>query len=169
VLALLPAALGVSWLAVQTGHLPWIGLMLAVSFGLYGFLRKTAPLGALEGLTLETLLLAPLAVVSFLIWWARGQSGFVASGGGFRMLVMAAGPITAVPLLLFAAGARRIPLSLAGIIQYVGPSLQLVVGVVMFGEPFGRVRIIGFGLVWTALALYTLEGWWWQRRAPLPV
>jgi chloramphenicol-sensitive protein RarD len=81
---------------------------------------------------------------------------------------MAAGPITAVPLLLFAAGARRIPLSLAGIIQYVGPSLQLIVGVALFGEPFGRVRIVGFGLVWTALALYTLEGWWWQSRAPRP-
>ncbi|HEY8924957.1 MAG TPA: EamA family transporter RarD, partial [Polyangia bacterium] len=165
VLALLPAALGVAWLAVQTGHMPWIGLMLALSFGLYGFLRKTAPLGALEGLTLETLLLAPLAAVFFLIWWARGQNGFVASGAAFRLLVMAAGPITAVPLLLFAAGARRIPLSLAGIIQYVGPSLQLLVGVALFGEPFGHVRIVGFGLVWAALVLYTLEGRWWQRRA----
>ena len=169
VLALLPAALGVAWLALQTGHVPWIGLILALSFGLYGFLRKTAPLGALEGLTLETLLLAPLAAVLFVIWWARDQSGFVASGPAFRLLVLAAGPITAVPLLLFAAGARRIPLSLAGIIQYVGPSLQLIVGVLLFGEPFGRVRIVGFGLVWMALALYTLEGWWWQRRAPRPV
>jgi len=165
VVSLLPAGLGVLWLAVQTGHPPWIGLMLALSFGLYGFLRKTAPLGALEGLTLETLLLAPLAAGLFLIWWARGQNGFVASGAAFRLLVLAAGPITAVPLLLFAAGARRIPLSLAGILQYVGPSLQLLVGVVLFGEPFGRVRIVGFGLVWTALVLYTLEGWWWQRRA----
>ena len=163
VVALVPAALGVLWLAVQTGHVPWIGLGLALSFGLYGFLRKTAPLGALEGLTLETLILSPVALGLFGFWWATGQSGFVAGAGGFRLLVMAAGPVTAVPLLLFAAGARRIPLSLAGIIQYVGPSLQLLVGVLIFGEPFGRVRLVGFGLVWAALVLYTLEGLWRQR------
>jgi chloramphenicol-sensitive protein RarD len=164
VVALVPAALGVLWLTAQTGHMPWIGLGLALSFGFYGFLRKTAPLGALEGLTLETLLLSPVALGAFIFWWATGQSGFVAGDGGFRLLVMAAGPVTAVPLLLFAAGARRIPLSLAGIIQYVGPSLQLVVGVLVFGEPFGRVRIVGFGLVWAALVLYTLEGLWYARR-----
>jgi len=163
--SLVPAALGVSWLAVQTGHVPWIGLVLALSFGLYGFLRKTAPLGALEGLTLETLLLSPVALGFFIFWWVTGHSGFAASGAGFRLLVMAAGPVTAIPLLLFAAGARRIPLSLAGIIQYVGPSLQLMVGILVFGEPFGRVRIIGFGLVWMALALYTIEGIWSGRRA----
>ena len=165
IMSLIPAALGVLWLAVQTGHMPWIGLMLALSFGLYGFLRKTAPLGALEGLTLETLLLSPLALGLFIFWWATGRNGFASSGAGFRLLVMAAGPVTAIPLLLFAAGARRIPLSLAGIIQYVGPSLQLLVGVLVFGEPFGRVRIVGFGLVWTALVLYTIESLWYARRA----
>lgn len=164
IVALAPAALGVLWLAVQTGHVPWIGLGLALSFGLYGFLRKTAPLGALEGLTLETLLLSPLALALFIFWWATGQNGFAAAGGGFRLLVMAAGPVTAVPLLLFAAGARRIPLSLAGILQYVGPSLQLLVGVLVFGEPFGRVRMVGFGLVWMALALFSLEAVWFARR-----
>ena len=84
----------------------------------------------------------------------------MAGGGGFRVLVMAAGPVTAVPLLLFAAGARLIPLSLAGIIQYVGPTLQLAVGVLIFDEPFGPIRLVGFGLVWTALVLYTVEGLW---------
>jgi chloramphenicol-sensitive protein RarD len=165
VLSLVPAVLGVVWLAVQTGHVPWIGLVLALSFGLYGFLRKTAPLGALEGLTVETLLLSPIALGLFLFWWATGRNGFAASGAGFRLLVMAAGPVTAVPLLLFAAGARRIPLSLTGIIQYVGPTLQLAVGVLVFREPFGPVRIVGFGLVWTALALYTLEGVLFVRRS----
>ena len=163
-IALVPAALGVLWLAVQTGHVPWIGLMLALSFGLYGFLRKTAPLGALEGLMLETLILSPVALSLFVFWTVTGQNGFVASGGAFRALVMGAGPVTAVPLLLFAAGARRIPLSLAGVLQYVGPSLQLVVGTLIFHEPFGIVRLVGFGLVWTALALYTAEGLWRSRR-----
>jgi chloramphenicol-sensitive protein RarD len=162
--ALIPAALGVLWLAAQTGHVPWIGLILATSFGLYGFLRKVAPLGALEGLTLETLILSPVALSLFVFWAATGHNGFVASGAPFRALVMCAGPVTAVPLLLFAAGARRIPLSLAGVLQYVGPSLQLLVGTLIFHEPFGIVRLVGFGLVWMALALYTAEGLWWSRR-----
>ncbi|HWH75390.1 MAG TPA: EamA family transporter RarD [Methylibium sp.] len=159
------AALGVAWLTWQAGALPWIALALAASFGLYGLLRKTAPLGALEGLAMETLLLGPLAALA-LLWLAlQGQSAFVQGSPGLQALVVAAGPITAIPLLLFAAGARRIPLSLLGILQYIGPTLQLLVGVWLFHEPFEPARRIGFIAIWAALALYSAEGWWRQRRA----
>jgi chloramphenicol-sensitive protein RarD len=159
------AATGVAWLTWLAGSLPWIALALAGTFGLYGLLRKTAPLGALEGLAMETLLLGPLAIAG-LAWLAwQGQSAFVAAPGWTQALVVASGPITAIPLLLFAAGARRIPLSLLGILQYIGPTLQLLVGVWLFGEPFEPARLAGFALIWAALALYSAEGWWQQRRS----
>lgn len=164
-LAVAVAALGVAWLTWQAGALPWIALALAASFGLYGLLRKTAPLGALEGLAMETLLLGPLAALG-LLWLAlQGQSQFVQGSPGLQALVVAAGPITAIPLLLFASGARRIPLSLLGILQYIGPTLQLMVGVWLFHEPFEPERRLGFMAIWAALALYSAEGWWRQRRA----
>ena len=158
------AAAGVAWLTWQAGALPWIALALACSFAGYGLLRKTAPLGALEGLAMETLLLGPLAIggLAWLGW--QGQSAFVAAPGWTQALVLASGPITAIPLLLFAAGARRIPLSLLGLLQYIGPTLQLLVGVWLFGEPFEPARLAGFALIWAALALYSAEGWWQQRR-----
>ena len=163
-LAVAVAGAGVTWLTWLAGALPWIALALAGTFGLYGLLRKTAPLGALEGLAMETLLLGPLAIAG-LAWLAwQGQSAFVAAPGWTQALVVASGPITAIPLLLFAAGARRIPLSLLGILQYIGPTLQLLVGVWLFGEPFEAARLAGFALIWAALALYSAEGWWQQRR-----
>jgi chloramphenicol-sensitive protein RarD len=163
------AALGVAWLTLQAGTLPWIGLALAVSFGTYGLLRKTAPLGALEGLTLETALLFPLAF-GFLAWLALQQHNtFIEGPAGMRWLLAAAGPVTAVPLLLFAAGARRIPLSLLGLLQYIGPSIQLLLGIWLYHEPFPASKAAGYALIWSALALYTIESLWrnW-RRAPAP-
>jgi chloramphenicol-sensitive protein RarD len=160
------AAVGVLWLTAQAGQLPWIGLVLAVSFGTYGLLRKTASLGALEGLSLETLLLTPFAA-AYLIWLGlHGQSGFVNGNADLRMLLVAAGPITAVPLLLFAAGARRIPMSLLGLLQYIGPTLQMGLGVFLWHEPFNQGKLIGFALIWSALACYTLEGFWARRSQP---
>jgi len=163
-MALAVAASGVMWLTVQTGRLPWIALALACTFGFYGLLRKTAVLGALEGLALETALLAPLAV-GFLAWWTwTGQAVWVTADAATLGWLVAAGPITAVPLLLFAAGARRIPLATMGVLQYISPSLQFALGVWLFGETVQPVRLAGFVLIWVALVLYTLEGGLQRRR-----
>jgi chloramphenicol-sensitive protein RarD len=157
-LAIALAAAGVAWLGWHAGQVPWIALFLAASFGTYGLLRKTARLGALEGLSFETLLLFPVAFVYF-IWLAfQQQNSFFTAAPATQWLLAAAGPITAIPLLLFAAGARRIPLSVLGILQYIGPTIQLLLGVLMFGEPFGGERMIGFALIWAALAMYSAEG-----------
>ncbi|MBM3114749.1 EamA family transporter RarD [Jeongeupia naejangsanensis] len=164
-LAIATAAAGVGWLTWQTGQLPWIALLLAVTFGTYGLLRKTASLGALEGLSLETLLLFPFAGGALLWLIGSGQSGFTDASGTVQLLCLLAGPITAVPLLLFAAGARRIPLSLLGILQYTGPTVQLLLGIWLWHEPFGHARLIGFALIWLAIVLYTLEGLWIRQRS----
>lgn len=162
------AGCGVLWLTWQGGQLPWVALALAFTFGLYGLLRKTASLGALEGLTLETLLLFPVAAAYLLYLTAQGQNSFVGAAPSIQLLLAAAGPITAVPLLLFAAGARRIPLSLLGLLQYIGPTLQLLIGVWVYNEAFGGARLFGFALIWSALALYSAEGLWqnWKARQP---
>ncbi|BCL75555.1 membrane protein [Jeongeupia sp. HS-3] len=162
--AIAVAAAGVLWLTLQTGQLPWIALLLAVTFGTYGLLRKTAMLGALEGLSLETLLLFPFAGGALLWLIGSGQSGFTIATPSIQLLCMLAGPITAIPLLLFAAGARRIPLSLLGILQYTGPTVQLLLGIWLWHEPFGSARLIGFALIWLAIVLYTLEGLWARQR-----
>jgi chloramphenicol-sensitive protein RarD len=153
------AALGVAWLTWQAGTVPWIALALAATFGAYGLMRKTAALGALEGLTLETMVLFPLAAayVGWLTW--HGQNAFVTTpSDDIRVLLVAAGPLTAIPLLLFASGARKIPLSVLGLLQYLAPTLQFLLGVWVFHEAFSKERLIGFVVIWTALALYAAEG-----------
>jgi len=159
------AALGVAWLTWHGGNLPWIALLLATTFALYGLLRKTAALGALEGLALETLLLFPLAFGYLMMLSSQGQNHFTAASGSTQLLLAAAGPITAIPLLLFATGARRIPLSLLGLLQYIGPTLQLLLGVWLYHEPFDGARLAGFALIWSALAVYTAEGLWQNWKA----
>lgn len=161
------AGLGVAWLTWQAGHLPWIGLALAFSFATYGLMRKTAALGALEGLTLETALLFPFAF-GYLAWLAQhGRNSFLEAGAPLQWLLVAAGPVTAVPLLLFAAGARRIPFSLLGVLQYIGPTLQLLIGVWMYREPFPAAKAAGYAAIWVALVVYTAESVWQMRvRAP---
>jgi chloramphenicol-sensitive protein RarD len=163
-LSLGSAALGVVWLTVQFGQLPWVGLSLAASFGTYAALRKTARLGAFEGLALETWILFPVAF-GYLLWLgSTGQSEFLTGTTFDRWALIAAGPITSLPLLLFAAGARRIPLSLLGVLQYVTPTLQLLLGVLVWHEPF-RQKLVGYALIWLALALYGGEGLYSWRRA----
>ena len=158
-IALAIAAAGVLWLTVQAGRPPWIALSLAVTFGGYGLLRKIAVLGALEGLTLETLLLAPLAAIA-LVWAAlQGHASFPAPDALTNIWMIALGPITAVPLLLFAAAARRLSMATLGIVQYLGPSIQFVLGLWVFGEPFSAARFAGFACIWLALVIYTLDGW----------
>jgi chloramphenicol-sensitive protein RarD len=157
------AAAGVLWLTWQTGHPPWIGLALALTFGSYGLLRKTAALGPLEGLSLETLLLFPFAFGYLALLTVDHQNAFLAASTSSQWLLAAAGPITAIPLLLFAAGARRISMATLGILQYIGPSLQLLIGVLVYHEPFSGNRLLGFAVIWSALAVYTLEGLWRTR------
>ncbi|MFC7515613.1 EamA family transporter RarD [Herbaspirillum sp. GCM10030257] len=161
------AACGVAWLTWHGGHLPWIALLLAATFAFYGLLRKTASLGALEGLALETLLLFPVAFIYLAVLASQGHNSFITASTSTQLLLAAAGPITAIPLLLFAAGARRIPLSLLGLLQYIGPTIQLLLGVWLYHEPFGGARLAGFALIWGALAVYSLEGLWqaWSRKA----
>jgi chloramphenicol-sensitive protein RarD len=151
------AALGVTWLSLRAGGVPWVALVLALSFASYGLLRKIAPVGSLEGLTLETLLLSIPAVI-VLAWLSQiGSNSFASADLGTRLLLIGAGPATAVPLLLFAAGARGVTLATVGILQYIAPSLQFLLGVWLYGEPFDAARGIGFALVWTALAIYATD------------
>jgi len=153
-LAVALAACGVIWLTVSAGQLPWIGLVIAVTFSLYGLLRKTAALGALEGLSIETLVLLPAASL-FLLLPNAGSSHAFGSDVTLTLLLISAGPVTAIPLLMFAYGARRIPLSLMGLLQYIGPSIQLLIGVWLFNEPFGGNNLIGFALIWLGLLIYS--------------
>lgn len=151
------AVLGVLWLTWQVGQPPWVALALASSFALYGLIRKTAPLGALEGLTMENLVLAPLVVPALWAWtvWGAGTLSQTSTSTALTLWILAAGPLTALPLLLFAAGARRLRLATLGLVQYLGPSLQLLLGVWVFHEPFDGDRLVGFALIWAALALYS--------------
>ncbi len=157
------AAAGVLWLTWHAGRLPWIALVLAGSFGVYGLIRKTAPLGALEGLAMENLLLAPI-VVPALIWWTMVHGGAMAQGDvrltGWLLL---SGPLTALPLLCFAAAARRLPLAMLGMVQYASPTLQLLLAIFYFHEPFDSQRLLGFALIWSALLLISADG----LRAPI--
>lgn len=159
------AAAGVAWLTWQLGALPWVALGLAASFSSYGYLRKTASLGALEGLTLETLLLAPLALLGLALAASQGHSDFAAAALPLQLLLMAAGPLTAIPLLLFAAGARRIPMTVLGMLQYLGPTLQLMLGVWLYHEPFAGARAQGFVLIWLACALFSADLVWRGRKS----
>jgi chloramphenicol-sensitive protein RarD len=163
------AAIGVAWLTWQAGTPPWIALLLASTFGIYGLLRKTAALGALEGLSFETMVLFPFALV-YVVWLTlHGQNAFINTASDTtRVLLVAAGPITAIPLLLFASGARQIPLSVLGLLQYLSPTLQFLLGVWIFHEHFDAARLVGFMLIWGALALFAAEGLLRRSQAPVP-
>jgi len=153
------AALGVAWLTLHAGNVPWIALGLAATFGGYGLLRKTAALGALEGLSFETMVLFPVAA-AYVGWLTlHGENAFINTPSDTtRWLLLAAGPITAIPLLLFASGARKIPLSILGLLQYLGPTIQFLLGVLLFKEAFTSERLVGFALIWGALILFAGEG-----------
>jgi chloramphenicol-sensitive protein RarD len=156
-LAVALAATGVAWLTWHLGRLPWIALVLACSFGVYGLVRKTSTLGALEGLAMETLLLSPL-VLPVLLWWTATQGGVWAQGDVAASAWLAlSGPLSALPLLLFAMAARRLPLATVGLVQYLSPSIQLVLGIWMFHEPFSGTRLVGFAFIWAGLALVSAE------------
>lgn len=156
-LAVALAGLGVVWLTWLAGGVPWIALALALLFSLYGLVRKTAPLGALEGLAAETLLLAPLAAacMAWLAW--RSTAAPIWLTPSTLAWLALSGPLTALPLMFFGIAARRLTLASVGVLQYVSPSLQLLLGILVFGERFDAARVIGFALIWSALLVYTLD------------
>jgi chloramphenicol-sensitive protein RarD len=154
------ASAGVAYFTVAAGGLPWISLALALSFALYGLIRKTVTAGSLAGLAVETALLAPAALVGIAWLEARGAGALGASerlGAPVLAGLLGAGVVTALPLLWFASAARRLRLATVGLFQYIAPSLALACAVLLYGEPFTRAHAVAFGCIWLALALYSIE------------
>jgi chloramphenicol-sensitive protein RarD len=164
-LAVATAAVGVLWLALMHGSPPWIALSLALTFAFYGLIRKLAAVDATSGLAIESLILL-LPAAAWLLWSEQhGDAAFAHTGWHTDALLIFGGVLTALPLIGFAYGARRIPYSLVGILQYISPSLQLLCGVLLLGEAFTRTQAIGFGCIWLALAIYAGDGLWRSQRA----
>jgi chloramphenicol-sensitive protein RarD len=152
------AAAGVAYLTIAYGRLPWIALSLAFTFGLYGLIKKKAPLNSLNGLTLETgILFVPgLTFLVYVNW--TGQGAFLHAGLSSDLLMVGAGLITTIPLLFFASAAQRIPLTTIGVLHYITPTLQLLLGVLVYKEAFSATQVLGFGVVWIALIIFCVEG-----------
>ncbi len=165
------AAIGVVYLTIAYGRLPWIALLLAFTFGFYGLTKKLAPLGSVFGLTLETGILF-LPAVLYLGWAeASGSASFLHTDSISNLLMIGAGVVTTIPLLLFASAAKQIPLSMIGILQYLAPTIQFLIGVFVYDEPFDQSRLIGFSIVWLALVIFWVENYLAGREsvaAPLP-
>ena len=151
------ATLAVVLLTVRAGELPWISLVLPVSFGLYSLLRKTVHADAVVGLTFETAALFPIAAALLLRQELRGVGTLGNQGLGIDVLLVAAGAVTAVPLILFTLGLRRIPLSTAGLLQYIAPTCTFLLAVLVYDETFSTAHAVSFGLIWTALVIYSLD------------
>jgi chloramphenicol-sensitive protein RarD len=164
-LPIILAAIGVLYLTISYGALPWIALVLALTFGLYGLIKKTTPLNSLHGLSLETGILFLPALL--FLFFAEGQgSGLIGHTSWIiTLLLILTGIVTALPLLLFASAAKQINLSTLGILQYIAPTMQFLIGVIIYGEPFTQSRLIGFSIIWAALLIYSLEGIMEKRRS----
>ncbi|HSM94578.1 MAG TPA: EamA family transporter RarD [Rhizomicrobium sp.] len=164
-------AIGLATIAVviqsfELGHFPWIAPVLALSFGFYGYFRKLTPVQALDGLTIETWVLLP--VTAGLIWyWSQHAGAFPSPHAGRNALLILGGPLTALPLALFAAGARRIRLSTLGFLQYLSPSITLVLAIFGLGETFTKVDMITFGFVWIALLIVSLDSYFSRTKEPI--
>ncbi len=156
------AALAVVVLTVEYGRLPWISLVLAASFATYGVMKKKVNGGAVETLTIESALLTPIGLGYLVYLQTRGDNTFITLGWTHSLLLVATGVVTVVPLLFFAAATTRLPLSTLGLLQYLAPTLQFLLGVLYFGEQMSIGRWVGFGLVWVALMVMTADG---LRRA----
>ena len=165
--ALAVALAGVLYLTFSYGAFPWIALTLAFSFGLYGLIRKTATLNSAEGLFVETAVLFLPALGFLLFHELRGTGALGHVDTLTTLLLIGAGAVTSIPLILFAAGARRVTLTTLGLLQYIAPTMQFLIGVLIYGEAFGIGRVIGFGLIWLALLLYTAESLITRRRQVL--
>jgi chloramphenicol-sensitive protein RarD len=153
------ATVGVGYLAFAYGRLPWIALALAFTFGFYGFVKKLSPLGSLYGLTLETGLVFPLAVIYLSLADFNGTGAFLQNGMTIDLLLIGAGLVTTIPLLLFASAARRVPLTVVGLLQYIAPTLQFLIGVLVYNEDFRSSHLIGFSFVWAALIIFAAESY----------
>jgi chloramphenicol-sensitive protein RarD len=151
------AAAGVLYLTVASGVAPWVSLSLAISFAIYGLVRKHTNVQSIDGLLIETALILPVAVVYGVWLWSSGGMRFVQDGPTTQFLLLLAGPATAVPLMLFASAVRRIRLSTAGFLQYIAPTLTMLTALFVYHEPFGPERAVAFGLIWVALALVTYD------------
>ena len=165
------AAAGVIYLTVVYGKLPWIALTLAFSFGVYGLVKKLAPLGSLYGLTLETGILFLPALIYLLTMEANGSGAFLHTGTKSDLLMIGAGIATTVPLLMFASAAQRIPLSTVGLLQYIAPTIQFLLGVFVYKEAFDFNHLIGFSVVWLALVIFWVENYLAHRNVstePIP-
>ena len=162
--ALAIAAVAVVGLTVEYGRPPWVALTLAFSFGLYGLAKKKAGAGAVESLTFETVVLTPVAVgyIGYLVW--SGASEFGTNGAGHVVLMALTGVVTAIPLICFGAAATRVSLTTIGLLQYLAPTIQFALGVLLFREPMPTMRWVGFGLVWVALVIFTVEAVNHRRR-----
>jgi chloramphenicol-sensitive protein RarD len=157
------AAAGVAYLTVMAGQAPWIALMVGSSFALYGLIRKTVRVDALPGLAIETILLTPFAV-AYLLWCAaNGTGSFGHTGALADALLLAGGVVTSIPLVLFAYGARQVPYSTIGVLQFIAPTLQMICGLVFFHETLTRARLTGFVLIWIGLAVYVTNALWQAR------
>jgi len=164
------AAIGVTYLTFVYGRLPYIALTLAFSFGLYGLVKKLSPLGALYGLSIETGSLFIPALAYLIFVEVTGSSYFIHTGTTADLLMIGAGLVTTVPLLMFASAARSIPLWVVGLLQYIAPTLQFLIGVFIYREPFSHYQLIGFGIVWIALVVFLVENYLANRSPiePLP-
>jgi chloramphenicol-sensitive protein RarD len=158
------AAVAVLGLTVEYGRPPWVALALAFSFAFYGLAKKTANVGAVESLTVETLVLAPVA--AGYIWWltTQGTSTFGTEGAGHSVLLMTTGVVTAIPLICFGAAATRVSMTTIGLLQYLAPTIQFALGVLLFREDMPAMRWVGFALVWVALVIFTYEAVTHRRR-----
>ncbi len=163
------AGAGVVYLTFVYGRLPWIALTLAFSFGMYGFVKKLTPLGSLYGLTLETGIAFPFAVVYLLFVERNGTGAFLHAGVWTNLLLIGAGAVTTIPLLMFASAARRIPLTVVGLLQYITPTLQFLIGVFIYKEAFDQAHLFGFGIVWFALIVFWVENLLAQRVPVEPI
>ena len=164
VLAVLLAATGVFYLTIQYGQFPWIATSLAMSFGLYGLIRKVAPTSSLVGLTIETLLLAPPAIAYLFFLDTQGTGSVVRVSFNLDLLLMGCAPLTAIPLLFFTAGAKRLYLSTVGLMQYIGPSGMFLLAVFYYHEPFSTAQVWTFVMIWSALAIYSTDSVIYFRR-----
>ena len=158
------AALGVGLLLVRLGHAPWIGLSIAGTWAGYGLLKKKSALGAITGLTVETLLLCPFAVAALLWWHHTGEGALGRVDARLHVYVLSVGVITALPLLMFAYGAQRIRLTTLGLLQYLAPTAQFLLGYFLYREAFDAARLQAFAIIWCGLALYSADSFWAQRH-----
>ncbi|MDO8490825.1 MAG: EamA family transporter RarD [Dehalococcoidia bacterium] len=163
------AAIGVTYLTFVYGRPPYIALSLALSFGLYGLVKKLSPLGSLYGLTIETGILFIPALLYLIVMQAKNTAAFLNTGTTSDLLMIGAGLVTTIPLLMFASAARSIPLWVVGLLQYIAPTLQFLIGVFIYKEPFSHNQWIGFGIVWAALLVFLVENYLANRTPVEPI